>query len=185
MAKKKVRRSETKFQRKILFVWIAALFFLVLLVLLSVVIIYNQINPPNRALTDKVDYSKIHFEGLSVGKEASEEIKKNPIIDAEYDYSWHNISIAVDDNNIITKLGFYTTAPSESDMVSEGANIHNTNIDYRDYPLLSVTDFVNYFGKTKITNFDHYKYLTYQDKNYVVDITLYDGEIYNIELTQK
>lgn len=182
MAKKKVRHSETKFQRKILFIWITALFFLALLVLLSIVIVYNQINPPNM-MSGKVDYSKIHFEGLSIGREASAEVLKNPIVDAEYDYSWHNISVAVDEHNIITKLGFYTTVPSEADMASEGANIHNTSIDYRDYPLLSITDFVNYFGTTKITNFDHYKYLTYQDDDYVVDVTLYDGEVYNIELT--
>ena len=185
MAKKKVRRSETKFQRKLIFIWLIAIFFLVLLVLLSSVIIYNQVNESKYAVIGEIDYSKIHFEGLSVGKEASKEILKNPIVDAEYDYSWHNISIAVDDNNIITKLGFYTTAPSESDMASDGINIHNTDIDYRNYPLQSFADFVNYFGTTKITNFNHFKYLTYQDERYVVDVTLYDGEVYNIELTQK
>lgn len=185
MASKKARQTEVKYQRKMLIVWIAALFFLALLVLLSTVIIYNQIHPSNAALSGKVDYSKIHFEGLSVGKEAADEIKQTPIIDAEYDYTWHNISIAIDDDNIITKLGFYTTEPSADDLVSEGANIHNTAIDYRDYPLLTISDFVNYFGTTKITNFGHYKYLTYQDDHYAVDITLYDGEVYNIELTKK
>jgi hypothetical protein len=42
-----------------------------------------------------------------------------------------------------------------------------------------------FFGYTKVTNFGHYKYLTYQDERCSVDITLYNGEIYNIELTAK
>ena len=185
MAKKKIRRSETAYRRKLLLVWIVSLFFLALLVLLDVIIVYNQMHPVNRALSEPVDYSKIHFEGLAVGKEASPEILEHPIVDSNYNYSWNNISIAVDNDNIITRLGFYTTEPSINDLASEGANIDNTLIDYRDYPLLTISDFVTYFGYTKVTNFDHYKYLTYQDDRYVVDITLYNRKIYNIELYKK
>ncbi len=185
MAKRRVRRSEAAYRRKMLLIWIVALFFLALMVLLDILIVYNQVNPPNRALTEDVDYSKLHFEGLAIDKEAPEEVLQNPIIDSNYNYSWNNISVAVDENNIITRLGFYTTEPSIENPAIEGANIHNTVVDYRDYPLLSVSDFVTYFGYTKITNFDHFKYLTYQDDHYVVDITLYDGELYNIELSKK
>lgn len=185
MAKKKIRRSEEAYRRKMMFIWIIALFFLVLLVLLEAVIIYNQTHRPIRAFSEEVDYSKIHFEGISINQEASAEILSHPIIDAEYDYSYDNISIAVDDNNIITRLGFYTQEPAAIDLKSDGVNIHNTVIDYRDYPLLTASDFVNLFGYTKVTNFDHYKYFSYQDDNYVVDVTLYDGNIYNIELSKK
>ena len=185
MAKKKIRRSETAYRRKMLLIWIVSLFFLALLVLLDVVIVYNQMHPVNRALTEEVDYSKIHFEGLAIGEEASPEILAHPIIDSNYNYSWNNISIFVDADNVITRLGFYTTEPAANDLSSVGASIENTAIDYRDYPLLTISDFVNYFGYTKITNFDHYKYLTYQDDNYVVDVTLYDRKIYNIELSKK
>ena len=185
MAKKKVRRSEAAHLRKMRFIWVVALFFLALLVLLDVIIVHNQLHPVNRALSEPIDYSKIHFEGLAIDKDAPAEVLEHPIVDSNYDYSWNNISVAVDNNNIITRLGFYTTEPSANDLASEGANINNTYIDYRDYPLLSISDFVTYFGYTKITNFDHYKYLTYQDDNYAVDITLYDSKIYNIELYKK
>ena len=185
MAKKKIRRSEAAHQRKMIFMWIISLFFLALLVLLDVIIVYNQTHFAIRAFSEEIDYSKIHFEGIAIDQEASAEMLSQPIIDAEYDYSYNNISIAVDDNNIITRLGFYTQEPSSDDLNSDGVNIHNTVVDYRDYPLISASDFANIFGYAKVTNFDHYKYFSYQDDKYVVDVTLYDGEIYNIELSKK
>ena len=57
MAKKKIRRSEAAYRRKMLLVWIIALFFLALLVLLDAIIVYNQMHPVNRALSEPVDYS--------------------------------------------------------------------------------------------------------------------------------
>ena len=185
MAKRKIRRSAVAHQRKVRLIWIVSLFFLALLVLLDVVIVYNQVYPPDRALSEEVDYSKIHFEGLSLGDKITPELKAQRVIDAEFDYSYKNIAISVDNDDVITRLGFYTTEPINNNAGGEGTNINNVIIDYRDYPLKTISDFVTYFGYTKITNFRNYKYLTYQDTNYAVDITLVYGEIYNVELYKK
>ncbi len=185
MPKKKIRRSPQAYQRKMIFVWIVSLFFLVLLVVLQVIIVYNQTHPANRALSAELDYSKIHFDGLAIGDEISDEIAAQRVIDAEFDYSWHNIAISVDENNRISRLGFYTTEPLDNDKAGNNTNISNVVLDYRDYPLSSVSDFVMYFGDTKVTNFDHYKYLSYQHNDYILDLTLYDGTIYNVVLYKK
>ena len=174
---RKIRRSLEAHRKKMFILWIVALFFLMLVVVLDVVIVYNQVHPVNRAFSEEIDYSKIHFEGLALGDEISQEQMASPVIDADYDYTWHHVSIGVDQNKIINRLGFFTSAPD--------TNIHNTVVDYRGYPITAASDFVNFFGFTKITNFDHYKYFSYQDDNYLVNITLYDGEIYNVELSRK
>lgn len=163
------------------FVWIITLFFLLLLVLLDFIVVYNQLNPPNKALSAELDYSKIHFNGMALDTEISAEALEHKVIDAEFDYSYEDISISVDENNMIDRLAFYTTASAEG----EGTTINDIIIDYRDYPLKAVSDFVTYFGYTKITNFGHYKYLSYGDDKYGLDLTLMDGDVYNVVLYKK
>jgi hypothetical protein len=181
MANRKLRRSYQDSYRKMVFVWIITLFFLMLLVLLEVITVYNQLHPPNKALSAELDYSKIHFNGLAIGNEIPAEALENRIIDAEFDYSYDDISISVDDNNIIDRLAFYTTELSDGN----GTTINDVVIDYRDYPLKVISDFVTYFGYTKIVNFGHYKYLSYGDDNYGLDLTLMDGDVYNVDLYKK
>ncbi len=176
MAKKKIRRSEAAHRRKMFTIWIAALFLLVLLVVLDIVVIYNQTHPFNAALAAERDYSKIHFEGLSIGDELSDDKKLNQVIDANYDYVWKNISISVDGDDKIDRLGFYAT-PEKT--------IADVSIDYRDYPLYTASDFALYFGQTTIKNFNNYKYLTYADDKYAVDLTLLDGDVYSVSLYKK
>lgn len=180
MAKRKIRRSNRAHHRKMVFAWIITLFFLALLVALDVVVVYNQIYPPNTALSSEVDFSKIHFNGLSIGGEVSEEILQHRVIDADYDYSYEDISISVDENNQINRLAFYTTSAGED----ENTTINDVAVDYRGYPLKDISDFVTYFGMTKVTNFSHFKYLSYRDGDYVLDITLFKGEIYNVTLSK-
>lgn len=184
MAKRKNRRSPTEYRRKMLYVWIISLFFLVLLVVLDVILVDHQINFANRALKAPVDYSKIHFEGLSIGDKVTPEILEHRVIDAEYDFFWNNIAISVDDDNIITRLGFYSS-DSTDNQENSAVDIYNVIIDYRGYPIKHVSDFVTYFGYTNVKSFNRYKYLTYMDERYTVDITLMDDEIYNVVLSKK
>lgn len=178
---RKLRRSYQEHYRKMVFVWIATLFFLILLVAMDFVVVYNQINPPNKALSAELDYSKIHFNGMALGSEIPAEVLEHKVIDAEYDYSYDNISISTGNDNTIDRLAFYTTSTSDG----EGTTINDVAIDYRNYPLKAVSDFVTYFGYTKITNFGHYKYLSYGDDNYGLDLTLMDGDVYNVILYKK
>lgn len=181
MAGRKLRRSYQDSYRKMVFVWIITLFFLMLLVLLEAIVVYNQVNPPNTALSAELDYSKVSFNKLVIGNEVPAEALENRVIDAEYDYSYENIAISVDENNIIDRLAFYTTESSDG----KGMTINDVAVEYRDYPLKTVADFVTYFGFTKITNFGHYKYLSYGDDNYGLDLTLMNGDVYNVVLYKK
>ncbi|MBR3176675.1 hypothetical protein IKF25_01745 [Candidatus Saccharibacteria bacterium] len=181
MAKRKIRRSYQEHYRKMVFVWIATLFFLLLLILLDFIVVYNQINPPNKALSAELDYSKVSFNGMTIGSDISTEALAHQVIDAEFDYSYDDISISVDENNKIDRLAFYTTATSDGD----GTTIDDVALEYRGYPLKAASDFVSYFGYTKITNFSHYKYLSYGDDNYGLDLTLMDGNVYNVVLYKK
>lgn len=184
MVKKKLRRSEKEHRDKLLRLWFFTLAGLMTLVIVLVVIVDRRLHPSNEALSAEVDYSKICFEGLCLGDEVSEEIAAHKVIDATYNYFWNNISIAVDDENRINRLGFYTTDPIDLPGSEQGANFENANITYRDYPLDNFADFAMYFGKTKITRFSKYHYLGYSDKDYRVDLMLMEGEIYNLELSK-
>ena len=179
MAKKKIRRSSRAHYRKMIFAWIISLFFLALLVVLDFIIVYNQVYPPNKALDSEIDFSKIHFNGLSLGEEINEKALQHRVVDADYDYSYEDISISVDDNNIIDRLAFYATTSGEG-----GVTINDVAVDYRGYPLKTISDFVTYFGMTKVTNFNHFKYLSYRDGDYVLDITLFKGDVYNVILSK-
>ena len=181
MAKKKFHRSEVAYRRKMTVVWFGALFLLLVAVAMECLIIYNQLHPANLALSAEVDFSKIHFEGLSIDREIDEEMYEHRVVDADYDFSWNNISVSVDENNKIDRLGFYTVGDAKSE---DGVNVKTVNIDYRDYPLTAVSDFVTYFGDAKIVNFGHYKYLRFTDDKYSLVLTLLDKEIYNIELSR-
>lgn len=183
MAKKKIRRSYEQHRRKLFFFWTVALFFLCLLTVLSIVVIASNYNArhANRALDAEVDFSKISFEGLRLGDEASAELRQNQIIDANYQYSQNNISVGVDGDYFINRLAFFATEQSDGENVS----IDDVIIEYRGYPLKTVNDFVTYFGFTTPKNFGIYKYLTYADDKYAVDVTLRDGKIFNIELYAK
>ena len=141
---RKIHRSLEAHRKKMFILWIIALFFLMLVVVLDVVIVYNQVHPVNRAFSEEIDYSKIHFEGLALGDEISQEQMTSPVIDADYDYTWHHVSIGVDQNKIINRLGFFTSAPD--------TDIHNTVVDNRGYPITAASDFVNFFGFTKSLN---------------------------------
>ena len=181
MGKKRVRRSRDEHYRKMMFFWIIALFFLALLVVLDFITAYSQLKGANSALNAELDYSKIHFEGLAIGQELPSEVREHQVIDADFGYSWNNIAISTDNNGFIDQLAFYTTGTTENG----GATINDVSIDYRGYPLKTITDFAMYFGQTKILNFDHYKYLKYGDDHYSLDLTMMDNEVYNVILYKK
>ncbi|MBR5418655.1 hypothetical protein IK110_00150 [Candidatus Saccharibacteria bacterium] len=180
MAKKRIRRSLEEHRRKLYFLWIVILFFLCL-VTATIIVVGLERMPKNRALSEEVDYSQLSFEGYKLGDEVPLEVRRNDIVDLDYEYTWEGVSISVDKENRIDRLAFFTT--DSSDNSSKGIN--DVVIEYRGYPVKQLADFATYFGMTNVTNFGHYKYLTYSDEKYGVDITLMDGEIYNIELYKK
>jgi len=177
MAKRKMRRSYEPMRRRMRFFWIVSLFFLVLLVVLDVVVALSNRARRNNALDAEVDYSKISMNGLFLGEEPDRETRNNIIVDPNYSYTWNNISFALDPDGRISRLGFFTT--------TDGASFEDISLRYRGYPLATISDFATYFGYTRITNFGHYRYLTYADSRYGIDITMMDGELYNIELYKK
>jgi hypothetical protein len=92
---KRLRRSEAAYRRKMLLMWVVSLFFLVLLVLLDIVIVYNQTNSAIPALSEEIDFSKINFEGLAINENAPDEVLKRPIVDSNYNYAWNNVLVYV------------------------------------------------------------------------------------------
>ena len=180
MAKKKIRRSLAEHRRKLYFTWLVILFFLCL-VTAAVLVVGLEKMPRNRALEEERDYAELSFEGYKLGDEVPIEVRRNEIIDADYEYAWEGVSISADSNKRIDRLAFFTTDTTDD----KSKSIDDVIIEYRGYPIKTIADFVTYFGTTKVTNFGRYKYLTYADENYVVDITLMDGNLYNIELYKK
>jgi hypothetical protein len=180
MAKKKIRRSLAEHRRKLYFTWLVVLFFLCL-VTATILVVGLEKMPRNRALEEERDYSELSFEGYKLGDEVPLEVRRNEIIDADYEYSWEGVSISVGKDKRIDRLAFFTTDATDD----KSKSINDVIIEYRGYPIKTIADFATYFGTTKVTNFGHYKYLTYADENYAVDITLMDGNLYNIELYKK
>ncbi len=180
MAKKKIRRSLAEHRRKLYFMWIVVLFFLCL-VTATILVVGLREMPHNRALEEERDYAELSFEGYKLGDEVPLEVRRHGIVDADYEYLWEGVSISLDENKHIDRLAFFATESGDE----KSKTIDDVIIEYRGYPIKRIADFVTYFGTTKVTNFGHYKYLTYADENYAVDITLMDGEIYNIELYKK
>ena len=180
MAKKRIRRSLEEHRRKLYFLWTVILFFLCL-VTAAIIVVGLERMPRNRALSEKVDYSQLSFEGYKLGDEVPLEVRRNDIVDLDYEYTWEGVSISVDKDKRIDRLAFFTT--DSSDENSKGIN--DVVIEYRGYPIKQLADFATYFGMTDVTNFGRYKYLTYSDDKYGIDVTLMDGEIYNIELYKK
>lgn len=174
---RKLRRSYEPLRRRMRFFWIVALFFLTILVILDVVVVFTDRARRNNVLDAEVDYSKISVNGLLLGVEPEEDALQNTIIDVNYAYSWNNIVFALDQNGKINRIGFFTT--------TDGANFSDISLKYRGYPLATIADFATYFGSTRITNFGHYRYLTYADNRYGIDITMMDGKLYNVELYKK
>ncbi len=185
MTAKGIRRSLSAHRRKLFTVWTIALFFLALAVALVIVFANNHLHHEDDILNAAVDLSKIHFEGLTIDEQLPNEVLGHEVIDAEFDYSWRNISISVDAEKNISRLGFFTTTPIGDENATDGSNIEKIDIDYRGYPLRTASDFATYFGYAKITNYGHYKYMTYQDEKYAVDLTLMDGNVYNVVLYRK
>lgn len=179
MARKRRVRSRDEHWRKLMLLWIIAIFFLMVFVVVDIIVVYNRLHPENTAITSPTDYSKIRFEGMAVGDVVPADALDNPVVDSTYNYSWKNISIAADEDKKITRLGFYTI---ESTDPEKAVSIDNISIEYRDYPLFTISDFVMYFGYTKITNFRNYKYLDYDYDGYGIHVELVEGKIYNIEV---
>ena len=174
---RKMRRTYEPLRRRMRLFWIAMLFFLTLFVVLDVIVVFSDRARRNNILDAEIDYSKISLNGLFLGDEPEPEARQNIIVDANYSYSWNNVSFALDTNGKINRLGFFT--------VTDGANFSDISLRYRGYPLSTIADFATYFGPTRITNFGHYRYLTYADTRYGVDITMMDGQLYNVELYKK
>jgi len=181
MARKKIRRSLDARRRKLYFMWLVVLFFLCLITA-TILVVGLERMPKNRALTEAIDYSKLSFEGYQLGDEVPLEVRRNDIVDVDYEYMWEGVSISVDADKRIDRLAFFTTESSDAE---HSKGINDVVIEYRGYPVKQLADFATYFGMTDVTNFGRYKYLTYSDDKYGVDITLMDGEIYNIELYKK
>ena len=180
MAKKKIRRSLAEHRRKLYFTWLVVLFFLCL-VTATILVVGLEKMPRNRALDAEIDYAELSFEGYKLGDEVPLEVRCHTIVDADYEYSWEGVSISADADKHIDRLAFFTT-----DATDDGSKgINDVAIEYRGYPIKTIADFATYFGTTKVTNFGRYKYLTYADEKYVVDITLMDGDLYNIELYKR
>jgi len=177
MAKRKMRRSYEPMRRRMRLFWLAAIFFLVLLVVLDTIVVLGNRARRNNVLDAEVDYSKISMNGLFLGEEPEREIRNNIIVDSNYSYSWNDILFSLDTEGRINRLGFFTT--------TDGAGFDNISLKYRGYPLATISDFATYFGYTRITNFGHYRYLTYADNHYGIDITMMDGKLYNVELYKK
>ncbi|MBR6166122.1 hypothetical protein IKQ65_00630 [Candidatus Saccharibacteria bacterium] len=177
MAKRKMRRSYEPMRRRMRLFWIVMLFFLVLLVVLDVIVVLSNRVRRNNALDAEVDYSKISLNGLFLGEEPEREVRDNIIVDPNYSYSWNNILFALDSEGRISRLGFFTT--------TDGASFDDVSLRYRGYPLATISDFATYFGYTRITNFGHYRYLTYADLRYGIDITMMGGKLYNVEIYKK
>ena len=174
MVKRKMRRSYDPMRRHLRFFWIAALFFLTLLTVLDAAVVLSNRARRNNILDAEIDYSKISMNGLYLSEEPSDEVRQNVIVDANYNYAWNNISISIDPQGKINRLAFFTT--------TDGVDFEDVALSYRGYPLATISDFANYFGPTRITNFGHYKYLTYADSRTGIDITMMDGKLYNVEL---
>ena len=172
-----MRRSYEPLRRRMRFFWIAALFLLTVLVILDVTVALSDRARRNNVLDLEVDYSKISLNGLLLGTEPEAAALENTIIDSNYAYFWNNIAISLDTNGKINRLGFFTT--------TDGASFSDISLKYRGYPLATIADFATYFGSTRITNFGHYRYLTYADNRYGIDITMMDGKLYNVELYKK
>lgn len=179
---RKIRRSNAAHRRKMFRIWVATLLVLVGLVVYDAVLVYQTDHPERVALAAERDYSKIHFQGMALGDEITIEKMSHHVTDATYKYIWKNISIAVDDENHITQLGFYAMPD-----VNEKTNISIADavIDYRGRFLTSLDDFKLYFGNANFRSFERYKYVTYSDDKYNLELTLMDDEIYNVVLSKK
>jgi len=122
--------------------------------------------------------ANISINGIKINDKATKKMK-NLVMDASFQYEYNNVGFSVDKEDKITEIIFHRTQSGD-----EIYSIKEADVLYKKEKLTTKDDFDKYLGRGETTKDDYFTYITYKEDNLKLRLSIKDGELYNIEITQ-